>query len=402
MHGLDDSMLTPRSVIIAGDDPDTIDQVTLLLREGLLPIDIVGTCGTRQCLQMARDRRPDAVLVLDVESKMDALEVSRSIYRELPGTATIVLTESKQSEDPGYVRRAMRNKASDVLSLPPLVDALARSIMEAAKLEGERRPRGVGRDWGGERELGGQIVVLYSPKGGVGKSVVAANLAALIAKTNPDLRVALIDLDLRFGDQAVLLDLDRSRSILDLVSVADELTADAIRNAVTTHPSGLRVLLPPAEPQQADLVEARQVMQILLAFKRFHDLVIVDTASALTEVTLTALELADRILQICTPDVLSIWKTRASLELWEGLGISQESVWLVFNRTSDQTEVRPEQIRELFANKVLGEIPADFFSIQPYINTGVTLVDAPKGGKVLDSLNKIAKELVTTMVRVSA
>lgn len=383
-------------VIIAGDHSDTIDQVALLLGESVAPIDVVASCGTRECLEIARDRSPDAVVLIDMESRVDALGIARSIYEDLPGVATIVLAEIRQSEDPSYVRRAVQSKANDVVPLPPELDALTRSIFEAVRLEALRRPLGV------VRKVRRQVVVFYSPKGGVGKSVLAANLAALLAKDNPDLSIALVDLDLRFGDQAVLLDLDRSRSILDLLSVIDELTADAILNAVTTHPSGLRVLLPPPEPQQADLVREGHVRQILLAMKRFHDLVIVDTTSALSDVTLAALELADRILQICTPDVLSVWKTRSSLELWEALGISQESVWLLFNRTSERSEVQTEQIRDLFANRVVGEIPADFFSIQPYVNTGIPLVDAPKGGRVLESLRMIAREIIPAEARVPA
>ncbi len=394
----DSSLMMPGGtrVIIAGDHSDTIDQVALLLRESVAPVEVLASCGTRECVELARDRGPDAVVLVDMESRVDALGIARSIYEELPGIATIVLAEPGQTEDPSYVRRAARSKASDVLPLPPHLDALTRSISEAVRLEMMRRPISEVRR--GPR----QLVVVYSPKGGVGKSVVAANLAAQLSKDNPELSIALVDLDLRFGDQAVLLDLDRSRSVLDLLSVIDELTVDAIRNALTTHPSGLRVLLPPPEPQQADLVREVHVRQILLAMKRFHDLVIVDTTSALSDVTLAALELADRILQICTPDVLSVWKTRSSLELWEALGISQDTVWLVFNRTSERSEVQPEQIRSLFSNRVVGDIPADFFSIQPYVNTGIPLVDAPKGGRVLESLRMIAREIIPAEARVPA
>lgn len=403
MPGFDDSMLNVSRVmpggtrvIIAGDHSDTIDQVALLLGESVAPIDVVARCGSKGCLERARDLSPDAIILIDLASKVDALEIARSIYEDLPGTATIILAERRQSEDATYVRRAVHSKANDVLPLPPESDALTRSISEAVNLEARRRP--LGR----LREVRRQLIVLYSPKGGVGKSVLAANLATILAKENPDLSIALVDLDLRFGDQAVLLDLDRSRSILDLLSVVDELTADAILNAVTTHRCGLRVLLPPPEPQQADLVKEGHVRQILLAMKRFHHVVIVDTSSALSDVTLAALELADRILQICTPDVLSVWKTRAALELWEALGISQDSVWLLFNRTSERSEVKTEHIRGLFANRVVGEVPADFFAIEPYVNTGIPLVDAPKGGRVLESLSKIAKEIIPEATRVPA
>jgi len=96
---------------------------------------------------------------------------------------------------------------------------------------------------------------------------------------------------------------------------------------------------------------------------------------------------------------LTIWKTRVCLELWEGLGIPRELVSLVLNRVSKKSEVKTEDIRNLFSAQIMAEIPADFFTIQPYINTGVTLVEVMKGGPILDSIEGIANQLLSTVER---
>lgn len=387
--------LGPIRVLLCGDVAAWVDEIRVLLEQSLLPLEVVGSCDSKACLAMARELKPDAILASDVEASVPALEISHQVYRSLAGTVTMVLARPEQVQDPAYVRRAMQNKASDVLPERPLLDALTRSLIEAVKLEGGHAEVRGSRRGRAPREGGGQLVALCSPKGGVGKSVLAANVGALIAVENPELRVALIDLDLQFGDQAVLLDLERTRSILDLLSVVGELTSDALQTAVIVHPSGLRVLLPPAEPEQADLVDEKSVREILLAFRRYHDLVLVDTSSRLSEVTLMALEQADQILLVCTPDVLSIWKARAFLGLCEGMGVSKDSVRLVINRTSGRSEIQPAELRELFADRPWVEIPADFFALQAYINSGRPMLRENSRGPIAKGLRALSKGILS-------
>ncbi len=163
--------------------------------------------------------------------------------------------------------------------------------------------------------------------------------------------------------------------------------------ALAGHPSGLRVLQAPSELQQADLIDAESIRKILVALRAYYDVVIIDTPAALTDLSLTAFEFADLILQICTPDVLTIRRTRASLELYDGLGIPRDIVRLVLNRTSKKSEIKSDEFRMLFEHEVIGEIPADFFFIQPYINIGVPLSEATRSAPIVQSLTYIAQQL---------
>ncbi len=397
MEAVRDTGRQPVRVIIAGDAPEALEQVRTLLEQSLLPLEVVGATDTRGCLALVRDQSPDVVLALDREANVPAVEISRQIYQSAPGTATIVLAAEDRADDGDYLRRAMQNKASDVLAEKPLLDALARSIQAAASLEG-RRPaaRRVPRP---AQAVGGRLIVFHGPKGGVGKSFLASNLAVLVAKEHPQLGVAMLDLDLRFGDQAVLLDLERERSAMDLLSVIGELTPDALEAAVTRHGSGLEVLLPPPEPQQADLFGETSVREILLAMKRDYDMVFVDTSSELSDVTLTALELADQILLVLTPDVLSVWKSRGLIQLGEELGIPTEIFKVLVNRTSKKSEVKAQDLKALFDCEILAEVPADFYAVQPFVNTGVPFVEAQRKGPIVESLQEIGSSLVDSLER---
>ena len=397
MEEVRDTGRQPLRVVIAGDAPDALEQVQTLLEQSLMALEVVGTSDTRGCVEFVRDQSPDVVLALDRDANVPAVEISRQIYQSAPGTATIVLAAEDRAEDRAYLRRAMQNKASDVLAEKPLLDALARSIQAAASLEG-RRPaaRRMPRP---AQAVGGRLIVVHGPKGGVGKSFLASNVAVLVAQEHPQLGVAMLDLDLRFGDLAVLLDLERERSAMDLLSVIGELTPDALEAAVTRHRSGLEVLLPPPEPQQADLFGESSIREILLALKRDYDLVFVDTSSELSDVTLTALELADQILLVLTPDVLSVWKSRGLIQLGEELGIPTEIFKVVVNRTSKKSEVKPQDLKALFDCEILAEVPADFYAVQPFVNTGVPFVEAQRKGPIVESLQAIGASLVDSLGR---
>ena len=381
-------------VVIASDEPEQTDELKILLQQAYLPLEVISTVGTKQCLQMVKDFTPDVVVFVDEGAKVPATEISREIYQKHPGTAIIIIASPAKQETTTYLRQALLAGAKDVLPFPPMLDTLVTSIQQAHQLERGRRPvRALGRVRRAEAGTGGRLILVYSPKGGAGCSVLAANLGVLLAQMNPEMSTVLFDLDLQFGDQGILLGLDPHRSILDLLPVIDELTRDAVDASLTHHPSGLRVLMAPPELQQADLIDAGSIRKILVALRAYYDTVIIDTPAALTDISLTAFEFADLILQICTPDVLTIRRTRASLELYDGLGIPRDIVRLVLNRTSKKSEIRSDEVGMLFEHEVIGEIPADFFFLQPYVNLGIPISEAAKSAPIVQSLTYIAKQL---------
>ena len=371
-------------VVIASDEPEQTDELKILLQQAYLPLEVISTVGTKQCLQMVKDFTPDVVVFVDEGAKVPATEISREVYQKYPGTAIIIIASPAKQETTTYLRQALLAGAKDVLPFPPMLDTLVTSIQQAHQLERGRRPvRAFGRVRRAEAGMGGRLILVYSPKGGTGCSVLAANLGVLLAQMNPEMSTVLFDLDLQFGDQGILLSLDPHRSILDLLPVIDELTRDAVDASLTHHPSGLRVLMAPPELQQADLIDAEGVRKILVALRAYYDTVIIDVPATLTDISLTAFEFADLILQICTPDVLAIRRTRASLELYDGLGIPRDVVRLVLNRTSRKSEIKSEEFRMLFEHEVIGEIPADFFFLQPYVNLGVPLSEATRSAPIV-------------------
>jgi len=379
-------------IIIASDVREHTQELNLLLEQTYIPIEVIATAGTRQCLQMARDFQPDVILFIDEQADVPATEISREVYQSLPGVSVIILAKPAKQENPQYLRQALLAGARDVLPLRPLLDTLITSLQQATLLEKGRRHR-VSRRGARVGEMG-KVIVVNSAKGGTGRSVLAANLGMQLARTHPDLKVVLFDLDLYHGDQRVLLDLEPTSTVLDLLPVIDELTPDAVDSALITHSSGLRVLLAPPEPQQADMVEPEMVRKILIALRAFYNLILVDMPGGLSEIGLTALDFADQILQVCTSDVLCIRRTRAELEICDALGITPDQIGLVLNQVSRRDEIRPEEFRTLFEYDVLAELPDDPTYVQPLVNRGLPLVGGSERPALVKELEALAEELV--------
>jgi pilus assembly protein CpaE len=379
-------------VVIVSDSAERRQELGTLLAQTFVPIEVIAAGQSRQALQMARDFQPDVILFVDERADVPATEICRNIYQSLSGMSVIVLAPPAQQENTQYLRQAMLAGARDVLPMPPLLDQLITSIQQAALQERGRRQRRREREKGaGEM---GRVIAITSAKGGTGCSLVAANLALMLAQANPGQSVVLFDLDLRYGDQRVLLDLEPTTSVLDLLPVIDELTPDAVNSALLKHKSGLRALLAPAEPQQADMIEPDAVRKILIALRAFHNWVIVDLPGHLGDRELPALDFADEVWQICTPDVLSIRRTRSMLEICAGLGLASRQIRLVLNRIHKTDEIKPIEFRGLFENEVLAEIPEDPVFVQPRVDRGLPLAESAGDAAVLKALRQLVGHLV--------
>ncbi|MCX6033034.1 MAG: AAA family ATPase [Chloroflexi bacterium] len=379
-------------LVIASDSRERAQELTVLLGQTFVPIEVIAQAQTRQTMQMGRDFQPHVILFVDDKADVPVTEVCRSVYQSLPGTAVIVLTPPAQQENVQYLRQAMLAGARDVLSLPPLLDHLITSIQQAVLQErGRRQPRRARKEGAGDM---GKVIVVTGAKGGSGASVIAANLGTMLAQAHADQTVVLFDLDFHYGDQRVLLDMEPTASVLDLLPVIDELTPDAVGSAMITHKSGLRALLAPPELHQADMVEPDMVRKMLVAMRAYYNWVVVDAPGDLSDYELSALDFADKVLIVCTPDVLSIRRTRSMLEVCQGLGLAPAQINLVLNRIRKKDEIKPTEFHTLFNDYVVAaEIPDDPGFVQPRVDRGLPLAQDGDKMPVVKALQQIVSQL---------
>ena len=377
-------------VMIAAEDQSLIQDVQLHLIESF-PIEFIGSASSgRECLRTASDLRPNVLLIAEEMTDIPALQLSKQVNLTLSGVATVILTKQDTTE---YLHKALGAGARGVVSIPLARERLITNITQAHELERGRAQRRLGPS---PERLTGRLIVIHSAKGGVGKSLLASNLAVVIAQARPASKVMLLDLNLQFGNLGVLLDIQPARSIYDLLPVIDDLNASVIDNVLYKKRFGERyellVLPAPLEPRQADEFAGVHINSILAALKRYYDVIVVDTTSTISDITLAALQMADHVLLMCTPDVLSISQTRATLEYLNDLGVRRDAISLVLNRISRQAEIKPEDIKRLFDYSVIGEIPLDS-SIQTYVNSGAVLAEVSRSLPIVQRVHHIANQL---------
>lgn len=374
-------------VLIVDDIAETRENLRKLL--SFAPdIEVVGTAATgEEGIQLARELVPH-VVIMDINLPgMDGITATEQIVREVPTAQIIIL--SVQGET-GYMRRAMAAGARDFLVKPPSGDELMatiRRVYEIGQAQAARMapipsvtPGPVGRPPVTRR---GQLVVVFSPKGGVGCTTVAVNLAvALQTRLGAGQKVAIMDGSFQFGDVGVMLNLQPSRSVADLAVRVEEMDTDLLTSVLTPHASGIKVLLAPPHPEAADafigadsgMAEgSRRIGAILDGLLSEFDIVVVDTWSLLNELTLTFLDRADLILLVVTPLIPDIKDARHFLELADRMGYPRTKIGLVINHSDRKTGLRLDQIERALI-PALAHIPYDERSGIVAANRGLPIV----------------------------
>lgn len=176
-----------------------------------------------------------------------------------------------------------------------------------------------------------QVVSVISGKPGCGKSTIAANLAAVIAR-DYGLATAIVDLSLQFGDQALMFDASSVPSLVDVLANIDALTPEFVLNCMQPGPGGLRILAAPHSPELADLVEPAHVVQIMTHVKSLFDCVVIDTTSYLSDITLEALDISDSLVMVTTPYLAAVKDTKLLLKVLSDLGVPARKLMAVLNR----------------------------------------------------------------------
>ena len=244
----------------------------------------------------------------------------------------------------------------------------------------------------------GELVVFYGGKGGVGTSVLAVNLACVLAR-EAGARVALVDLDLQFGDVGVLLNLPQTQSISDLVAAIDQVDADFVSDVMADGPAGIRVLPAATSPELADLVAPEHVQKVLELLRTMFDFVVVDTSSNLGDVTLTALDMASNVILVTAPSITSVKNAKLALRLLESISIPTGAVTLVLNRCEAHTEFNKDSIESHLKFPITIQVPHDPRTIVNSINRGVPFVINNPEVEASQRVRQLAAHLLPDKIR---
>ncbi len=394
-------------VIIVDDIAETRENIRKLLQFES-DVEVVGVARTgREAIDLAKEVKPDVALMDINMPDMDGIAATEQIQRVLPYVQIIIL--SVQS-DSNYMRRAMLAGARDFLTKPPTIDELNSAIRRAGARAHEERAKtgapstsqpakpGVMAPVAAPLSTLGSVITVFSPKGGVGCTTLATNLA--VSLHSEDTRVVLVDGNLQFGDVAVFLNEQSKFSIADLAPRVAELDPEIVDSVLIKHAqSGIKVLAAPVKPEYADNITGDQFGKVLLYLRQMFSYVIVDTVSAMNDTTVNAIDASDLIVLVANQDIPSIKSARLFMDVADAFGIERKRILFVMNKFDKRVGVTPEKVGETLKQDVAAIIPLEERVIVS-INRGVPYILVDKArpiSKSILSLTEVIRQRLTEL-----
>jgi pilus assembly protein CpaE len=315
----------------------------------------------------------------------DALALAGALQQGTPDVSVLLIRRQESGE---LIRQALRVGIKDVLSSASdetaVRTAAARALEIARTLRG--RLGGAAPTDPGEGRSPGRVVTVFSSKGGCGKTFLSTNLAVALSRGGAE--VALVDLDLHFGDVAIMLHLFPSHTIYDAAENPG-LDALSLKSLLTRHDSGVWTLAAPTEPTIADTINPGAIGSILKLLRSAFDYVVIDTPPAFSEPVLAAFDESDWLVMLATLDVPSIKNLRLTLQTMELLHFPKSRIRVVVNRADSKVGLRLPDVEKLLSSPVDATIPSSR-SVPLSVNKGSPIMLEEPKGPVADSIRRVA------------
>lgn len=335
-------------------------------------------------LDLVRQSQP-ALVIVDRELEQTEACV-RQIFSTMPDTVCIAITPK---HDVASFRRLVAAGVRDVLVRGDFqYSELIESVRSLLELEANRRSRTASRSQGTAGSMG-KLVVVFSPKGGVGTTTIATNVAVGLRQMGAG-RVVITDSSLQFGNVGVQLNIWSKYTILDLLPRIDEIDDAMLASVLQQHSSGLQVLLAPGTPEAAGEINAAQLNQVLDRLLERNNFVVVDTWALLDDLSGALLRRADEVLIVATPEVPALRNVKQFLEIARQQELIEGRITLVLNRFPSVDSISLADVQQHLRYTVGANIPSEGKLLTHSINRGVPILVSNPQSWTSQSLLKLA------------
>src|SRR5512132_1178874 len=388
-------------ILIVDDIADTRENLAKLI--GFEPdMEVAGTAGGGQeAVNLAKKERPHVSLMDINMPDMDGITATEIISNTVPESPIIMMSVQGEQD---YLRRSMLAGAREFLVKPFSADELINSIRHVHELEKVRRARyAPAASAQGSAQPGatsptpretGKIITFFSPKGGVGRTTIATNLAVALHQFT-EKPVVLVDGSLPFGDIAVILNMSpKAKTLADLIGSFEQADADVVESILVQHSTGIKVMLAPPTPESTELITGANMKHILEILRERYAYVVVDTWPSFQEQVITMLDVADVILTLMTLEITSLKNVRVFMEVVEKLGYDDAKVQLVANRNDSSGGIKASDVEASLGRKIPHTSVSDGRTPVLAVNRGLPFVISHRDSQVSKDIFTLAAKIV--------
>ena len=357
-------------VLVVDDNPQTRDTILRSL-SFQTEIEVIATAENGiQAIELSKQTKPDVVLMDVNMPDMDGITATAGVLNEVPYAQVIILTVQNDAD---YIRQAMMAGAHDFLSKPPGLDDLLNAVQQAGKVAHQEKWKASQMQFKSSGytpspSSRGKIITIYSPKGGVGCTTIAANLAVTLH--NEETRVVLVDGNFDFGDVTDFFNLQSSFSLFDLAMRVGDLDYQIVEDILVTHESGIHLLASPG-PEQSEYIHTEAYVEVLQFLRDLYPYILVNTTSLLTDSVIAALEIADIVILPVIQDIPTVMRVRKFIDTLQLLKVNPQRILVVLNQYEKNAELSAEIISKTIKHEFDVWIPKDLRVVLPSVNRGV-------------------------------
>lgn len=332
-------------------------------------------------LKKAGTQPADVLLICTSAVPEEEFDFAERMYTTRSDITILMLTPKPSSQD---VFRAMESGIARVIDMDAGVDVIKTNIITSASRDQNRR-----KSIAKVASYDSRIIQFFSAKGGVGKTTLAVNVACALAAQNK--KVALIDLNLQFGDVGVFLDITKGDTIADMVE-ENSFELATMKSYLIRHYSGVLVLLSTSSPEYAELIRPENIEAILSTLRSEFDYIVIDSSNTLNDCAVSSFELADTIYFVVNEDIAALYDAKRSMKVLEALNLS-DKIKVIINKEGGST-IRIKDVSNLLEAAPAFVVPADLKAATTAINRGIPMVLCAPRSKASAAIMKYAKLLV--------
>jgi len=363
-------------LLIVEDVPQVAQYIRGLLnaQQSVKLLDVLGDGG--RAVEQIGQLRPDVVLVdALLQGRIKGPKLVEQIHAAGLNVPVIVLTVPQNPVEVDPARGI-----HGVLAMPFSGFELMNRISGVRKTHQASSPRGSTR-----------VTSVFAPKGGVGKTTIAFNLAVALGQL--EMTTVLIDGSVQFGDLRALLKVPvDAPSILDLPT--DRIAESDLSDVLWRDPSGIDILLAPPRIEMAEMITTRDIDKILSLLRRVYDSIVIDMSSVINDINLGFMDASDTIIEIVTYDSTTIHNTIAMADTFRSIGYPATKVRYLVNRADSPGGIQPDDLARALGRVPEHQVVSDGPLVVRSNNEGVPFVLANPSAPVSQDIARIAQELL--------